>query len=557
MNKRIIHLVITSFLLLAVEMHFPASAQLLTGKNKPTKADTVRGTYNANRSWWDVKYYGITVRPEFETRSLIGNVSITFEVLEKHPGYMQIDLQEPLNIEAILLDDIPLSYERLEQAYLVRVSQDLPVGSEATVMIAYSGVPRAAVNPPWDGGLIWTRDKGGNPWISVACQGLGASVWFPCKDHVRDEPDRGASISVTVPANMINVSNGRFKRLTEGANYNTFTWEVKNPINNYNITLNAGHYTHFGETYEGLNGPLALDYWVLKENESKARKHFPEQTRKMMQHFEYWFGPYPFYEDGFKLVETPFLGMEHQSAIAYGNGFRNGYLGTDLSGSGWGLKWDYIIVHEAGHEWFGNHISVQDVADLWVHEGFTTYSEVLYVESEFGKKAGGEYARGLRRSVVNDIPMIGVYDINREGSGDIYYKGVQLIHTYRQILNDDDKFRQMLHEMNRRFGMKTITTADVESLMEEFAGIPLQGFFDTYLRTTKVPRLEMMQMGKGKNATWNMRFIEVKKGFQIPVLFTQNGVEYRVTISEEWSPVNIPVEKGISPVPSPDYYIRY
>jgi aminopeptidase N len=408
--------------------------------------------------------------------------------------------------------------------------------------------------PPWDGGVIWSKDDLGNPWISVACQGVGASVWWPCKDHGLDEPDSGATVSIAVLANSVAVSNGNLKNVFQGDNYNTYQWDVKSPINSYNITMNIGKYNKFEDVYNGLNGPLKLEFWFLEQHVGQAKAHLLDETKEMLKTFEYWFGAYPFYNDGYKLIETPFLGMEHQSGIAYGNKFKKGYLGTDLSGSGWGMKWEYILVHESGHEWFGNNISVKDVADMWVHEGFTTYSEVLFVESRYGKKAADEYAKGLRKNIQNDKNIIGEYNINREGSGDMYFKGVQIIHMYRRILNNDSIFRELLHEMNRRYMHATTTTREVEALMQSYIpNTDLKPFFDMYLRNTVIPLLQI----RWANAGLELRFSEVPKGFHMPVGFIVKDIRYCITVYDQWTKTGIKAPTNQRTVlPATDFYIR-
>lgn len=507
-----------------------ATAQLLDpGVSPITRADSVRGTYSAYRSWWDVTHYNLNITPDIADKTLKGMNIITFKVLSDRQPIMQLDLQEPLQLDSVLYQNKKLPIRRYEQAYLVTWYTVPPVGSEAEVYVFYHGKPKIALMPPWNGGLIWTTDDQGNPWVSVACQGLGASVWWPLKDHGGDEPDRGVTFSVWAPEGLVDVSNGTLADELHVGKQHLYTWNVSSPINSYNVTMNIGKYTRFTDVYQGLNGPLKLDFWFLAQHEIIAKKHLLDETKEMLRSFEYWFGPYPFYGDGYKLIETPFLGMEHQSGIAYGNKFMKGYWGRDLSGSGWGSGWDYILVHESGHEWFGNNISTKDVADMWVHEGFTTYSEVLFVESRHGKKAADEYARGLRSSILNDKPIIGTYDVNREGSGDMYFKGAQIIHTYRQIVNDDAKFRAMLHEMNKRFGLKATTTQAVEALMQEYTDVDLRGFFDTYLRTVQIPKLHL-ELGKKQVKA---RFTDVAPGFAIPVNIQINGKTYRVTVSTQ------------------------
>ena len=522
----------------------------------------MRGTYGPYRGWWDVLHYDLSVEPDIAAKTLSGRNKITFKVLSAGEMHLQLDLQKPMQLDSVFFKGKKMSFERYEQAYLVAVEPVPAPEEEAVLDVYYHGKPRQAVMPPWDGGLIWTRDDRQNDWVSVACQGLGASVWWPGKDHGADEPDRGVRISVTVPAGLVDVSNGTPAGVFPGGNKTTYVWEVKAPINNYSVTMNIGKYVMFGETYNGLSGKLPMRFWFLEQHQAEAKKHLLDEAKEMLRSFEYWFGPYPFYEDGYQLIETPFLGMEHQSGIAYGNKFLKGYLGTDLSGSGWGAKWDYILVHESGHEWFGNNISTKDVADMWVHEGFTTYSEVLFVESRYGKKAADEYARGLRQNILNDRPVIGIYDINREGSGDMYFKGVQIIHTYRQILNDDVKFRALLHEMNRRFGRKTVTTQDVEALMQEYVSVPLKPFFDTYLRTTRIPRL-VYEWRKGSNPAKRELYLKwdrVEKGFSIPVAVTVGKTAYRITVGDTWSggQIAVPANAGagsLSVNVDPNYYV--
>jgi aminopeptidase N len=411
--------------------------------------------------------------------------------------------------------------------------------------ISFSGKPREAINPPWDGGWIWKKDRRGNPWMTVACQILGASVWYPCKDHQSDEPD-SASLSIIVPESLVGVGNGRLRSKVKTQNKTTYTWAVVNPINNYNIIPSIGKYVNWNDTYEGEKGKLDLSYWVLQENEEKARKQF-QQVRPMLKCFEHWFGSYPFYEDGYKLVESPHLGMEHQSGIAYGNKYQNGYLGKDLSGTGWGKKWDFIIIHESGHEWFANNITTQDVADMWVHEGFTNYSETLFTECEYGKEAGTEYCLGLRKNIQNDIPLIGYYGVNKEGSGDMYYKGANLVHTIRQIINDDDKFRNILRGLNKDFYHQTITSAQVEEYISQHSGTDLSKVFDQYLRTTQIPVFEF----KYNNNKLSYRWGNCVEGFNMPIkIITDKDVWLHPTT--DWKETD--VKGGIFKL-DPNFYV--
>ncbi|MBC7628352.1 M1 family metallopeptidase, partial [Ferruginibacter sp.] len=420
-------------------------AQPLSKKTVFTHADTLRGSNGPGRNWWDVTKYDLHVKFNIEDSTIRGFNNIAFKVLNSGE-IIQVDLQEPL-----LIDSIYLSYsitkgtgrsEKIEKftregnAYFIR-DMHLDRGTHGVLTVYYHGKPTIAVRPPWDGGLIWTKDKSNSPWVSIACQGLGASVWYPCKDIQSDEPD-SAEMHITCPDTLVCVGNGRLRgKIINGDGTATYDWAVVNPINNYCIIPYIGKYVHFGEIFKGEKGDLTMDYWVLDSNLDKAKKQFQDAPR-MMKAFEYWFGPYPFYEDGYKLVDAPHLGMEHQSATAYGNGYQNGYHGTDLSGSGWGLKWDFIIVHESGHEWFGNNITSKDLADMWIHESFTNYSETLFTEYYYGKEAADAYVIGTRKRIVNDVPIIAPYGVNKEGSGDMYYKGGNMLHTIRQAINNDD-----------------------------------------------------------------------------------------------------------------------
>ena len=494
------------------------NSQPLSKKKVFTHQDTLRGTIGPERVWWDVRRYDIEVTPDYESKTIIGRNTITYNVLQdEHSDYMQIDLQQPLKIDSIYYDTkFYINYPR-KPYYNEGNVWHIPLpkskkNSIHTIAIRYSGKPREAVTPPWDGGWIWKKDVKGRPWMSVACQGLGASVWYPCKDHQSDEPDEGATISITVADSLVAVGNGRLKEKKSNTGTTIWTWEVKNPINNYDIIPYIGKYVDWNEVYNGEKGKLDCSYWVLDYNLEKAKTQF-EQAKLMLQCFERWFGPYPFYEDGYKLVESPHLGMEHQSAVAYGNRFMNGYLGKDLSGTGWGKKWDYIIVHESGHEWFGNNITTKDIADMWVHEGITDYSETLFTECQFGKQAADEYCQGLRKNIANDRPIIGIYGVNQEGSTDMYYKGANMIHTIRQVINDDEKFRSILRGLNKDFYHQTVTSKQVEEYFSNKSGKDLSKIFDQYLRTTQIPVLEH----KIEAGSVSFRWTNCVDGFDMPV----------------------------------------
>lgn len=482
-----------------------------------TQDDYLRGSITPEREWWDLTFYHLDIEVKPEDKFISGSNTIRYKVLEEK-DIMQIDLQPPLKIEKITQNGQELTYKREgENAYMVLLVAPQRKGEENEIVVRYSGNPKEAIRAPWDGGFSWKKDSNGKHFIATSCQGLGASVWWPNKDHMYDEVDSMA-ISITIPKDLMNVSNGRLIGVEETEATKTTHWYVKSPINNYGVNVNIGDYVHFGETYDGEKGPLDIDYYVLRENLEKAKEQF-KQTKPMLEAFEHWFGPYPFYADGFKLVEVPYLGMEHQSSVTYGNGYQNGYRGIDLSDSGWGLKFDFIIIHEAGHEWFANNITYKDIADMWVHEGFTAYSENLFLDYHHGTKAASEYVIGTRERISNDIPIIGRYNLNKRGSGDMYYKGANLLHTLRQLVEDDSLWREVLRGLNETFYHQTVTTGQVEDYISEKTGKDLTAFFEQYLRTTMIPTLEYEYNGK----ELKYRYSNVVEDFDMPVRVLVDG----------------------------------
>lgn len=526
------------------------NAQVLNNKQEFTRQDSLRGTNNEFRNWWDVKKYKVSVEPDYQSKSIKGKTTITFDkTTPQQSDLLQIDLQDPMMVSAVKLNGKKISdFKRDGNVYFINVGKNIKNTSNQ-LELEYNGNPRVAVRAPWDGGWIFAKDEKGRDWMSVAVQGLGASAWFPNKDYLGDEPDNGMELEIITPKDLVGVGNGRLVSKKEKNGKTTSTWKVVNPINNYNIIPYIGHYVNFKDTFEGEKGKLDLDYYVLDYNIDKAKLQF-EQAKLMLKSFEHWFGPYPFYEDSFKIVEAPHLGMEHQSGIAYGNKFENGYLGRDLSGSGWGLKWDFIIVHEAGHEWFGNNITEKDVADMWIHEAFTAYSETLFTETYYGKDAASEYVRGTRKAIQNDIPIIGVYGVNQEGSGDMYYKGANMIHTLRTWMNNDEKFRQMLRGLNKEFYHQTVTTEEIENYIAKFSGLNLNAFFNQYLRTVKIPTLELKQNGNKVE----YRYTNVVDGFAMPLRLKDSDITINPTTN--WQTINnSTITKAIDVTINPNYYI--
>jgi aminopeptidase N len=517
-----------------------------------TQDDTLRGSITPQRAWWDLTFYHLKVKVNPAEKSISGSNEIQYKVL--YPGkQLQIDLQPPLRLERAEQDGQALQVTQAGQnAYFIELQKDQEKGSQQALTVWYSGIPQAARNAPWDGGFSWKTDENGHPFIATSCQGLGASVWWPCKDHAYDEPDSQA-ISITVPLDLTNVSNGRLRRVTDhGDSTHTFDWFVSNPINNYGVNVNIARYVHFDDTYSGEKGELTLNYYVLPQNLKKAKRQF-KQVKLMLQAFEHWFGPYPFYEDGYKLVEVPYLGMEHQSSVTYGNQYQNGYLGMDLSGTGWGLKWDFIIIHESGHEWFANNITYRDIADMWVHESFTNYSEGLYTEYHFGKEAGAAYIRGCRSLIKNQRPIVGIYGVNSEGSGDMYYKGGNMLHTIRQIVDDDEKWRSILRGLNRDFYHQTVYGTQIEDYISKHSGKKLDKIFDQYLRNTEIPVLEY-KLNKGKlTYAWT----NCVAGFDMPVKVTLSPNKYSFIYPEtNWKSTRCTLPNQDDFQVEPNFYVK-
>jgi aminopeptidase N len=547
-----------------------------------THADTLRGSNGPGREWWDVQHYGLNVKFNLNDSSISGYNDISFEI-SRIDSSMQIDLQEPLIIDSFCIvgsyaethdssgnavgyvgSDMMYPDKRNDSnTYFLKIPTtyiDHSGKYYSVLRIYYHGKPHIAKNAPWDGGMVWTKDKLGRPWISFACQGIGASCWFPCKDYQGDEPDHGTTISIEVPDSLTAIANGVLVKEHSAKRTTIYTWNVSAPINTYDIVPYIGYYVNFHDIYNYKEIPIShnkktqpqtsdvssasaipakkftgleMSYWVLDYNLDKAKKQFKDAP-KMMKAFEYWFGPYPFYDDSYKLVDAPYLGMENQSDIAYGNGYTNGYLGHDLSASGWGLKWDFIIVHESAHEWFGNNITCKDIADMWIHEGFANYAEALFTEYYYGKEAGDDYVIGLRKNIVNDVPIIAPYGVNKEGSEDMYWKAANMIHTIRQVINNDSLFRQILIGLNKTFYHQTVTTQQIESYISTQSKIDFSKVFDQYLRTIQIPTLEY----KIQDSTLSYHWTNCVPGFNLPLKINFKGEQW-IMPTEEWKKINV------------------
>ena len=491
-----------------------------------TRRDSLQGGLRAERTAYDVKRYDLNITINPEQRSIKGFNEITFDVVSPTQK-IQIDLFENMKVDSIIWNSKKLNYKRDNDAVFIDFPEKLASKSNHKLKFYYSGNPLIAKNAPWDGGFVFKKDSNGKDFIGVAVQGTGASLWYPVKDSQSDEPDNGASIKVAVPNGLMNVSNGRFLGSQDLKNgYTRWDWEVKNPINNYTITVNIADYIHIQDKMPDLD----LDYYVLRENEAKAREHFME-VKPMMECFQSKFGRYPFWEDGYKLVETPYLGMEHQSAVAYGNKYKKGYMGMDLSGTGVGMFFDFITIHETGHEWFGNSITSTDIADMWIHEGFTTYSESVFIECIKGYNDAMKYVNGQARNVRNDKPIIGQYGVNNEGSGDMYYKGSLLLNTLRHVIGDDEKWWKILYNYSETFKKKIITSDTVINYFNKASGMDLSTIFHQYLYTNQVPVFLYKIKGDYLYYSWN----NTTDDFNMPldIGFDDTKIRLQPTIKEQ------------------------
>ncbi len=531
---------------------YSAEAQLMKAKELYSKADSLRGELTALRTCYDIQYYHLDVKVDIDNKFISGSNLFKFEAVDRF-NQLQFDLFDNLSVDKVEYKGKSLPFTREYNAVFVDFPEYIEKGKVDSFTVHYSGNPIQATRAPWDGGFDWKKDSNGKPWVATACQGLGASVWWPNKDHQSDEV-KSMLISVAVPNGVMNVSNGRLVKTEKLKNgYTKYHWKVENPINNYNVALNIGDYTHFKETYAGEKGPLSVDYYVLKENAGKI-DHLKKNANETLKAFEHWFGPYPFYEDGYKLVETAHLGMEHQSAVAYGNKYQNGYLGRDGSRTGWGLKWDFIVVHESGHEWFGNNITSNDLADMWIHESFTNYSEALFIDFFYGKEASQAYVHGNRRGIQNDSPIQGPYNVNKEGSGDMYNKGGVLHNMIRTMIDDDDKWRDILRGLNKKFYHQMVDYGDIVNYMSKESGINLDKTFEQFVQTKSIPTLEVIENSPG---VFMIRWISEVKDFQMPVhIFDKDGKRLRIDPTDKFKVMRLDgLTKENFKVDTYNYYI--
>jgi aminopeptidase N len=480
----------------------------------PSRIDTLKGSITEGRKWWDLKHYDLSITTNINQKSITGRNRISFETVERVTNYsMQIDLQAPLIIDSAIFDQKRAPISKEEDAWFIKLP-DQKYKSQHVVDIYYSGKPKESLNPPWDGGVSWTTDSLGRPWITLGAQLVGASVWFPCKEHQSDEPEQGASISITVPDTLQAVANGRMtSQIANGDGTATYKWSVVSPINNYGIAFYIGEYTRVPISYKGIKGNLDTDYWVLDYNVAKVKSYLKLEVEKTLKTFEYWFGAYPFYEDSFKLVEAPYPGMEHQSAVAYGNGFKYGRVKFNNLGY-WDLQTDRLVVHEIAHEWFGNNITVNDITENWIHEGFAGFAEELFIENQYGKKASKEFFEFRTIGKTKNLePLIGRYGIFETGGSYMYLRGWKLIHMLRTIIDDDKKFRSILQGLSAKFYHKTINSKDVEAFISRKSGKDFIPLFDQYLRNKEIPTFEYKLTGNKMLYRYN----DCISGFEMPI----------------------------------------
>ena len=516
-----------------------------------SRKDSLRGELTPLRTCYYVTFYNLDVTIDEKERFIERSFNEIHFIATADFETFQIDLAENMEILIIEFEQTDLDFEREFDAVFVKFPRVIKKGENQMIRVWYDGYPREAVNAPWDGGFSWKKDKNDNPWIGVSCQGLGASVWWPNKDHQSDEPDSmRITVSARKPLKIICNGNLRSETIIWNSHLqdslNRTEWFVSYPINNYNITLNIGDYIHFQDEYVSGEDTLDLSYYVLSYNEEKAKKHF-EQVKPMMSCFEKYFGKYPFWEDGYALVETPYLGMEHQSAIAYGNDYLPGYHGS-LGYSG-GLEFDYIIIHETGHEWWGNSITTNDIADMWIHEGFCTYSEALYVECIYGYDQMLEYVNNQKRFIRNKSPIVGCYHVNHQGSGDMYQKASVMLHTLRTLIKDDQLWFSIIREISDKYKYKTINASDIMTFIMQRTEKDLTVFFSQYLNNSDLPEFQYQLIKEGRNTTIKYRW-EAIEGFDMPLLINSNNKDFWIYPNNNWK------EMSLGKIDSRDFSVK-
>ncbi len=497
---------------------------------KFTRADTLRGMLTPLRTCYDVTFYHPDIRINPADSSIKGSNTIRFKVVTPFKK-MQVDLFPNMNVDKIVFENgEECKYTREYGAVFITLPEKLESG-EHQIVFYYSGKPIVAKRPPWDGGFTWTHDKEGSPWVCVTCQETGASLWWPNKDHQSEEAD-STLLSITVPPDLEDVSNGRLRSVTTTSDgWKTYNWFISAPINNYDVTVNIGKFKHFSDLYTSADGSkLTLDFYVLPENYEKAKVQFKE-AKNMLRCYEKYFGKYPFYKDGYKLIDAPHNGMEHQSAVAYGNHYWHGYVGW--ASSKVGLNFDFIIMHESAHEWWGNSVTAKDVADMWIHESFGAYAEALYVECNWGRKASLEYINAKKQNVRNLRPIIGPYNVNHSGDGDMYDKGQLVLNTLRDVINNDSLWFSILRGIQKTFYHKIVTADDITNYINERTGTDYNYFFDQYLRYPDLPELIAFVVQKGNETVVTYRWKADVKDFHMPIKVTTGKDKYEFVYPTE------------------------
>ena len=510
----------------------------------PTRADMLRGAYGPYRENNKLLYYHLDIRLDPEKKFISGKNTIRFRML-KAGDRIQLDLTDKLNIDKILFGETPLKYERDGSAVFVNFPSTLRVGQVVSIDFYYSG------NPPEVGrfgGITFKKDTSGHDWINTACEGDGASVWWPNKDQWRDEGE-SMDLSVAIPSGLVDVSNGKFVSKTDlGDGYTRWDWHISYGINNYDVSLNIGNYVHFSDKYQDL----PLDFYVLPEDLDKAKAQFT-QAKGMIEAYTHYFGEYPFAKDGYKLIQAPYTGMEHQSAVTYGNLFKNGYYGHDWTGVGISPRFDFIIIHESGHEWFGNSITAVDPSDMWIHEGWDTYLESLYVEYRWGKADAIKYLSGYRPKIYNLRPIVAERGVNAEPTEDQYFKGALMLNTLRSVVNDDAKWFALIKGMYQHFQHQQIQTEDVVAYFNTHTGMNLTPVFNQYLHHAHIPRLELL-FGESPNLVM-YKWDADEDDFAMPVRVGTPDHWQIIHPTTKWQWMQSPLSKDDFQVATDFYYV--
>jgi len=510
-----------------------------------TRAAMLRGAYGPYRANNDLLSYHLDIRVDPQQQRISGKNTIRFRMLHDD-NRIQLDLNDALKIDKILLGATELKYQRDSGAVFIDFPETLKNGQEYSIDFYYSGHPLTTGR---FGGFTFDKDLDGKPWIFTSCEDDGASIWWPNKDQWRDEVDE-MEISVAVPNNLVDVSNGRFMGKTDlGDGYTRWDWMVHYPINNYDVALNIGNYQHFSEKL----GALTLDYYALPGDLDKAKQQF-SQVKEMLEAYDHYFGPYPFPKDGYKLIEVPYAGMEHQSAVAYGNRFKNGYLERDWAGVGVSTRFDFIIIHESGHEWFGNSITAADPADMWIHEGWTTYLESLYVEYRWGKDDAIKYLSGYKPKIHNLRPIVGERGVNAEPPEDQYFKGALMLNTLRSVVDNDAAWRKLLHDLYQHFKYQNILTEDIVAYCNQHTGMNLTPIFNQYLRQAQIPRLELLFGEAPGMVMYKWRADE--EDFAMPIRVGTPDHWQIIHPTMKWQSMQTPLSKDEFAVDTDHYYVE-